>query len=104
MSRITIGERRHETISDNALVFEVDQSTVTFSIEELKASWSAWNNLESVIRKLDTPLTPEEWSVLEGIATTPAAKNGLAELKQAVSQRGGVGVFSDRKSLKPEIQ
>jgi hypothetical protein len=60
----------------------------SFDVETLQQTWGAWAVLESVLKKLDPPPTAAELAVVEALATTQPAKNGFAELKQALAQTG----------------
>jgi hypothetical protein len=55
-------------------------------VRNLHTSWSAWSDLEAPLKAIKRPLTAHEWSVLAGLATTAAARNGLAELKSALAR------------------
>lgn len=71
------------------VAIEGDQLRVGASMFDLVAvtsQWKTWSAIEAACRALDVPLTEYELSVLEACATSGAAKNGLAELKQALAR------------------
>lgn len=63
-------------------------AATTFDLDLLRRAWGAWNTVEDALKKLTPPATPEEWAVLDAIATTNAAKNGLAEVRSALGRMG----------------
>ena len=57
-------------------------------LESLK-QWGQWGQVESAVKRMvknSGPLTEEELTTIRSLATTPSAKNGLAEFEQAYAQ------------------
>lgn len=56
---------------------------------EALTGWAAWTNVEAEIRQFDSPLTPEDWAILESMAVG-AGRHGFAEMKQSLARSAKV--------------
>jgi hypothetical protein len=74
-------------VKDGSLRIDAGDVGGSLPLDGLQNTWKEWSNLSSLLGYLDPPITHEEMAVLEGIATTGPARNGLAELKSALANR-----------------
>lgn len=95
-SRITVREGNVEFASkvvEPKPIEEAGETVVTvktMTVAELQENWSAWQRAERIIKELfESNVTAAEWLVLDGIATTTPARNGLSELRSALGSWPG---------------
>jgi hypothetical protein len=73
-------------VVNDILMIDCDLYGINIPLLLLRSKWSAWSDLERVIRSLPTPLTFEEWQLIESIPDGSSGINGLTELKQALAR------------------
>ena len=61
---------------------------VTHSIYLLAHTWDGWINLVPAVKALGSPLTQAEMALLATVPATDAARNGLQEFTQVLTQSG----------------
>lgn len=59
-------------------------------LHDAKTKWKTWSDIEAALKKLNPKPTKAEWAVLEAIAESSAAKNGLTETQAALEKTGSV--------------
>lgn len=80
-----MAEKRRVWVEAEMLRIDDGQTGANFKVADLHERWAAWAPVAAALRLFDTPVTAEEMEVLDGIATTTAARNGLAEVKSVLA-------------------
>jgi hypothetical protein len=73
-------------IVNDILMIDFGRTGFNTPLELLRTKWAAWGNLERVLKNLDTPLTAEEWKLIETIPIDAGGINGMTEMKQALAK------------------
>jgi hypothetical protein len=83
-------EARIKVLNGNVIVHSLkpdgQPKMTSVPISDLQGQWKQWDLMTELLRTFDPPVTADEWTVLEVVANTPASRNGLNELRQALAR------------------